>query len=330
SNTIDLKLTRTDKFMRLHTLNLELGLDHYTSASSDSIDPHTLSSASSADTRFYPSAAYSIRNPKNGFTYGGSLSFSSEYDYTSIGAGIQLAKSSKDNNRELSANLQAYIDRWKVILPIELRDYTQEGSNEGYKPRNSYSASFTYSQVINPKLQLALIMDLITQQGLLSTPFHRVYLDTHEVTTEKLPDSRFKVPVAIRANYFMTDRIILRSYYRFYSDNWGMRSNTFNLEMPVKITPYFSLTPFYRFYNQGAATYFAGKFEHDATDVYHTSDYDLSKFHSHFEGIGLRYLPEHGVFNWHLLNTVEVRYGHYNRSTGLTSNILTLDAKFKL
>ena len=260
SNTIDLKLTRLDKLERHHTLNLELGLDHYTSASSDSIDPHTLSSASSADTRFYPSASYSIQNPKNGITYGGSLSFSAEYDYTSLGAGVNIAKASKDNNREFSAHLQAYIDKWKVILPVELRSSSSELGNEGYKPRNSYSASFTYSQVIKPKLQLALVVDLMTQPGLLSTPFHRVYLDNHEVTTEKLPDSRFKLPVAIRANYFMTDRLILRSYYRFYTDNWGMQANTFNLELPIKLNPYFSLTPFYRFYNQTAAKYFGGKF----------------------------------------------------------------------
>jgi len=330
SNTLDLKLIRSDKYLRQHTLSLDIGLDHYTSASSDSIDPHTLSSASSADTRFYPSASYTVRNPKNGFTYGGNLSFSSEFDYTSIGAGIQLAKASKDNNREFNAHLQAYIDTWKVILPVELRDYSQESKTEGYKPRNSYSASFTYSQVVTRRLQLSLLLDLITQHGLLSTPFQRVYFSNHEVTTEKLPDNRFKLPVAIRANWFMTDRLILRSYYRFYTDNWGINAHTFNLELPIKLNPYFSVTPFYRYYNQTAAKYFAGKFEHDLTDVFHTSDYDLSKFHSHFEGIGFRYLPEHGVFNWKLLNTVEVRYGHYNRSTSLHSDIITLDAKFKI
>src|SRR3954466_2574116 len=68
SNTLDLKLLRSDKVQRQHTLQLEIGLDHYTSASSDSIDPYTLSSASSSDTRFYPSASYSVKNPKNGFT----------------------------------------------------------------------------------------------------------------------------------------------------------------------------------------------------------------------------------------------------------------------
>src|SRR5690349_662724 len=46
ANTIDLKLSRYSKPYVKHTYNFELGVDHYTSASSDKIDPHTISSPS--------------------------------------------------------------------------------------------------------------------------------------------------------------------------------------------------------------------------------------------------------------------------------------------
>jgi len=62
SNTIDLKLSKYDKRNRKHTFIGEFGIDHYTSASSDQIDPKTISSASSADTRFYPSLGWSMEN----------------------------------------------------------------------------------------------------------------------------------------------------------------------------------------------------------------------------------------------------------------------------
>jgi hypothetical protein len=42
----------------------EIGIDHYTSASSDKIDPKTISSASHADTRFYPSFGWTMENEK--------------------------------------------------------------------------------------------------------------------------------------------------------------------------------------------------------------------------------------------------------------------------
>src|SRR3954462_4043810 len=44
SNSIDLKLSAHDKRNRKHSFSADLGIDHYTSASSDKIDPTTISS----------------------------------------------------------------------------------------------------------------------------------------------------------------------------------------------------------------------------------------------------------------------------------------------
>src|SRR6478672_7875796 len=46
SNTLDLKLHRWDRKNRKHTYDFELGVDHYSSASSDMIDLKANSSAS--------------------------------------------------------------------------------------------------------------------------------------------------------------------------------------------------------------------------------------------------------------------------------------------
>lgn len=58
ATTIDVKLSRYDSRNRKHTLTGELGIDVYSSASSDKIDPSTISSASSGDVRTYPSIGY--------------------------------------------------------------------------------------------------------------------------------------------------------------------------------------------------------------------------------------------------------------------------------
>src|SRR3978361_1313199 len=62
ANTIELKMSKYDAKLRKHTWDFEVGVDHYSSASSDKIDPYTVSSASSQDTRFYPSIGWSIQN----------------------------------------------------------------------------------------------------------------------------------------------------------------------------------------------------------------------------------------------------------------------------
>src|SRR3978361_829078 len=108
ANTIELKMSKYDAKLRKHTWDLEVGVDHYSSASSDKIDPYTVSSASSQDTRFYPSIGWSIQNLQKGITFGINASISKEFDYFSKGIGASFTKTSKDNNQEFSARLQAY------------------------------------------------------------------------------------------------------------------------------------------------------------------------------------------------------------------------------
>jgi hypothetical protein len=329
ANTFELKFIRGDRKGRAHTGSFELGIDHYTSASSDKIDPNTVSSASRADTRIYPTLSYGIADSKTGWSYGGSLSFSTEYDYKSFGIGLNVAKTSTDKNTEVALKLQSYFDTWKVIFPIELRPGGGQHEDEGTSPRNSYSASLSWAQVINKRLQLALIADLVYQNGLLATKYQRVYFTDNSERTETLPDTRFKLPLGIRANYFISDRIIVRAFYRYYTDDWGVKAHTLNLEAPIKINPFFSVSPFYRYYVQTAADYFAPYGAHGLSEQFFTSDYDLSEFNSHFLGAGFRYLPTKGVLGVKRWTMVEIRYGHYIRNTGLHSDIISLNARFK-
>src|ERR1019366_892893 len=83
SNTLELKLVKTDKRGRLHNFSADIGFDHYTSASSDKIDPSTISSASSQDGRFYPTLAYNVTNKEKTQVVGGAVSYSWESDYQS-------------------------------------------------------------------------------------------------------------------------------------------------------------------------------------------------------------------------------------------------------
>ncbi len=333
SNTIELKFIRTDRKLRQHTLTGEIGIDHYSSASSDKIDPNTISSPSHADTRLYPSVDYTIKNKQN-FSAGANASYSTEFDYKSYGLGVHLTKASIDNNRELSLKLQAYFDTWKVIYAFELRPpgYGTGGKGGGEvssAPRNSYSASFSFSQVINSKMQVALLLDLISQNGMLATSYQRVYFNDNSAHFELLPSQRFKIPFGARFNWFATNKVIVRNYYRYYQDNWGLSAHTFEMEVPVKLNPFFSVSPFYRFYSQNAAEYFAGYKEHNPSTSLFTSDFDLSGFTSNYLGAGFRWVPENGVFNFHKWNSLDFRYGHYLRSDGLQSDMITLALKFR-
>lgn len=325
SNTLDVKLTKYGSTGKKHSFGLEVGIDHYTSASSDKIDPSTVSSASYGDNRFYPSLSYAWEDEEKGKAITAGVSSSTEFDYQSFGANIGYSKKTKDKSGEFSAKFQTYLDQIKLITPIELR------TSGGYATdnRNTYAFSLGYSQIVNKSFQVMFMADVISQQGYLGLPFHRVYFTDGSVHQEKLPDSRLKIPIGVRASYFLGDNFIIRAYYRYYSDDWKLTAHTFDLEVPVKLSSFVSVSPFYRFYSQQGAKYFKAYAQHTDSDEFYTSNYDLSTFDSNFIGAGIRLTPPKGIFGWSHFNMLEIRYGHYSRTDGLSSNIISLNIRYK-
>ncbi len=332
ANSFDLKMSKYDLKNRLHTFNIDLNIDYYTSASSDNIDPRTISGASASDVHFYPSISWSVKNPKNRITQGLTYSFSTEFDYNSHGFTASWAKASKDNNREFSIKASAFIDKATIILPIELRTGTTgsgRGGSQDTRPRNSFTAAFSLSQVINERLQVMAIVEPSYQEGFLSTSFHRIYFTDNTEGIEKLPGRRLKLPIGLRANYFFGDNLILRAFYRYYMDDWGMKAQTVNLEGSYKITPFISISPYYRFNHQTAVDYFHAYKENSPISAYYSSDYDISGMNTNFYGSGFRFAPINGVLSMKHLSSVEFRYGHYTRTTGMVANIITMALKMK-
>lgn len=337
SNTIDLKLVKYDILDRKHSFNFEIGVDHHTAASSAYVS--TTGASNMSGTRFYPSVNWQVEDNEKRTTFGLGASYSKEYTYQSFGANILFSKRSKDQNREFTAKGNLFIDQVKMVEPSELRPAQiivtsasrehEGGDNIPSSARNTFDASLSLSQVINQRMQISLLTDGVVQQGYLGLPFYRVYFNDGSVHIENLPDLRLKLPLGFRMNYFLGDRIIFKSYYRFFVDNWGVKSHTASLEMPIKITPFISVSPFYRYYKQTAANFFAPYKEHNANDQYYSSNYDYAAFSSQYGGLNLRLAPTNGLFGAKCFSALELRYGHYRQTTGLVANSLSLNLTFK-
>lgn len=315
-----------------NTVTFDGGFDLYSSASTDNIDDF-ISSASSKDKRIHANFGYS-RKAKNNVTWGVKLGGSTEYDYNSIQFSGYVTKTSKDGNRTYGLAAQAFIDKWEIIYPSELRTQQWVTTDQ----RRSYSVSASFSTVINKRMQASISADVVTQSGLLSTPFHRVFFsDQVGAKVERLPFNRLKIPIGVRLNYYVNDFLLLRSYYRFYWDDWGVKGHTFSLEAPIKLNRFFSIYPYYRYHTQTAANYFKPFGEHTAEFQYYTSDYDLSNLSSHQYGLGVRYSPAAGLGAFRLpgkkktlltLKEISFKYGHYTRTPSLTSNIFSFGMNF--
>lgn len=311
-----------------NTIHIDGGVDIISSASTDNID-YIVSSASKVDARSHINIGYNrlLRDKQN--RIGGNLLYSIESDYTSRGGGLTWSKVSADQTREVSANVQVFFDdlRWgrfeggkpiKLIYPVELRNKEWFDS---YK-RNSFNFSFGIYQTINRRMALGIYPGVSYQSGELATPFHRVYFTDNSKRVENLPESRLKIPIGVQLNSFLGSRWILRSYYRFYWDDFGITAHTFSIESPIKATRVLTFTPFIRLYTQTKADSFKPYKQHDISQQFYTSDYDLSGFTSYKTGIGIRYAPFNSQHRF-TFKEVELRYAYYKRSDGLAAHIIT-------
>ncbi|MEN8194765.1 MAG: DUF3570 domain-containing protein [Bacteroidota bacterium] len=347
------------------------------------------SGASKEDVLGTFSVNYEHSSDNRNNTWSAHGSFSTEYDYTSFGFGAGFSKLFNQKNTEIGLKANVYLDQWRPEYPTELKTFVEvEGDlNDGffedatiwhedvnnpnlsYNPnkfntidqteRNSYSASFSFSQILSKKLQTSVFFDVVHQQGLLSTPYHRIYFsDTENFyignsasyfqeqipydkpqnkdyfmladDIERLPNTRLKIPIGIRLHYYINEFLTLRNYYRYYWDDWGIVAHTYSIEIPVKIGKGFTLYPNYRYYTQNEARYFAPFNTHVSTETYYTSDYDLSQFQSNQYGIALKYIDLLSKLKlWKIaLKSIDVRYSHYDRTTGLNADIVTAGMKF--
>lgn len=366
-------------------LTFDAGISAYTSASSSNINPYDASNtnpwqassgASQSDALTSLVVNYSHSSDDRNLIWNADISFSNEYDYTSVGFGGGIVKLLNNKNTEFSLKANVYLDQWRPIYPKELIDFKDNRffynvidengiSTSNYNPiqfstldkvnRNSYSASFGFSQVATKNMQFSLFFDVIQQQGLLSTPYHRVhfadkpdyyvgqaqYIPVYETTQnqgvykladdiERLPDSRTKIPFGARLNYYFNERITIRTYYRYYWDNWDISSHTLSVELPFKLNDKFTIFPMYRYYSQQQSKYFAPFEKHFSTEEYYTSDYDLSSFNANQYGFGLNYVDIFTNFSiWKFgLKNIDFRFNHYSRNDGLKANIGSLGFKF--
>ena len=327
STAIDIKMYKPTEKGNKHTFGINIGVDYYTSASSDNIDPLLRTSPSYSDTRYYPTLSYNYENTAKNSTIGGNISFSKEYDYISRGAQINYSKAFNKKQTEWISKFNVFFDELLEIIPYELR-----GVNTRFYPtksRNTFNFSNAIHQSINKKFQMAFILDFAYQNGYLSTPFNRFFTkNAIEAQMEVLPDQRVKIPLGVRGNIYLNERFVLRNFYRFYWDNWGIISNTIQSELNVKMNSAFVLSPSIRLYQQTGSRYFYEKEELVQLADFRTSDFDLSNFQSLFLGMGVKIQPKNGIIN-PLFNNLELKYGYYLRSNGLNAHLISANIRIK-
>lgn len=314
-------------------LLLDLGIDIISSASTDQID-FNMSSASRKDGHETVALGYSRTHRKRPVEYGAKLKGSLESDYLSKGFEV-WGNIQAPNLATYGANVQIYLAdlRWgwlnkpyfkprNLIYPVELRDTAWFDSAH----RTSYNVSLSYQREFTQSLSLGIYPTIVLQKGLLSTPFHRVYFsDLRRPRVENLPNTKFTGALGFQLNTVLGRSAILRSFYQYYSDDYGMRSHTLRLAVPYQVNGGIVISPNLRLYRQRSSRYFAAFEQHLSSSEFYSSDYDLSGFWSTNIGVTVtlnRAQRPDSTGQWYMPG-VSFRYSYYSRSDDLRAHIFS-------
>lgn len=248
-------------------------------------------SAASIDKRFPPGTQSGASGDKyfgieGGLFYawsdqvktGAAVSWSTEYDYKSLGANARVIYDTPDRNDTFVAKFSAYFDTLDIIL--------FDGTEAGSEDRTSYSFGLGWTHVLGRKTAMTLNYDLTLQDGFLSTPYNSVVAAGTEVQ-EILPDSRMRHAFFGRVRHLLLEDLAVEPGLGFYFDDWGASAVNFELRAFWECVPgELILQPWYRYHYQTAVDQFVDVSETTIPEE-RTQDSDLDDFDSHTFGIKL-------------------------------------------
>ncbi len=205
------------------------------------------------------------------------LNASNEYDYTSLGASALYLQDFNNRNTTLSAGVAFYNDTIKPVggIPVALSPMRQPGATNRVgadDTKTNADVILGITQVISRKTLMQLNYSMGITDGYLTDPYKivtvvdpvtglpnnsallNVNADALPYVYEKRPDSRQMNSLFFRAVHHLT-RDVVNFSYRYFWDDWGITSNTFDLKYRYEIGRSY-LQPSVRYYLQDAADFY--------------------------------------------------------------------------
>ncbi len=150
------------------------------------------------------------------------------------------------------------------------------------------------SQVLTKSMIAGFSWETITDEGFLNNPYRSVrYVDStprgYSFEPEAYPNTRTSNAAALRLKYFLPYRAALHGEYRFYNDDWGIKSGTGQLAYTHPFGRRWVFDLKVRAYSQTAADFYSDLFPYQNAQNFLARDKELSTFSSLTLGGGASY-----------------------------------------
>ncbi len=251
-------------------------IDNVTSASIDVV----VSASNYTENRVENSLMVDYLNDKTTMSLGYSNSVESDFDSTTISLGV-------------SQDMFGDLTTLSVSFAIGDNIVGQNGNDSFEETAEVRSYRITLTQILTTKLVLSFALDTTTDEGFLNNPYRSVrYLDPispigYLFQPEVYPQTRTSNAFAVRGNYYLDQRAVIRAGYRFFTDNWGIDATTFELGYILPYREDWIFEASLRFYDQSAADFYSDLFPFQDAQNFLARDKELSSFNSTTIGAGV-------------------------------------------
>ncbi|HET8870691.1 MAG TPA: DUF3570 domain-containing protein [Aquabacterium sp.] len=273
---------------------------------------------------------------------GGGLSH--ELDFQSVSANGTLSRDFNNKNTTLSLGLNLESDSIKPIggAPVPMTDYALF-EKSGSKQKKVHDILLGVSQIMNRRWITQFNWSIDQSRGYQNDPYKILSaLDTQGNTLgyvyENRPEQRTRNSL-YWGNKIALDHDTIDLSWRHMSDNWGVKSDTFDGKYRWQFSDYHYIEPQFRYYKQSAANFFHYYLmQGDPLVQYASADPRLANFHA--ITLGLRWgmkLSENSELGLRYLSYKQTGSGPSNVPTQLQGLNLypglkaqTVEANFKL
>ena len=312
----------TDRF----SINGDISYDYVSSASLERLENFGDQSGATGD-YYYGASLGGAYKLYPDLRIGGNLSFSTEYDYDSIGLSGFVARDLNNKNTTLKLNLNAFQDTIDIIR----WNGDQERGPNGTDDRTTLSLTGNWYQIITPSTHSELGISATHQSGFLETAYNFTVMEFEGsnarefdaddwrldqtaigmIYPEELPDTRTRGSIFGRVRTSLSPATAIEIGGRLYADSWGIASVTIEPRLyQWLIEDKLSARLRYRFYAQTAADDYSAHFYMEDPPEFMTQDSDLGDFTANGAGI---------KFSWYVSETLrfDVSGDYILRSDGI-------------
>lgn len=223
-------------------------------------------------------------------TYNVSFINSDESDYTANTASVGI---SEDMFGDLTTISLGYTRAWdRVQRNARINGVIQNDPTYGDRSIDKRSYRVGLSQVITKNLIMGLNYESQTHEGELGNPYRNIrFLSLGGVETfgqQTLPGTRTTNAATLDARYFLWYRAALRGSYRFFTDTWGVRAQTAEIEYAHPWRA-FTFEASYRYHSQDAADFYRDLFPRPDFQNFMARDRNLSTMKDQTVHLGVTY-----------------------------------------